>query len=99
MQIRPRWQKVLADLWINKTRSLLIVASIAVGLLAVGVITTLFFDLNNDMSKGFAQTNPANVMFKTSLFNEDMVKHIARMDGVNAVDGARDVSMQVLSIA
>lgn len=99
MQIRPRWQKVLADLWINKTRSLLIVASIAVGLLAVGVITTLFFDLNNDMSKGFAQTNPANVMFKTSLFNEDMVKHIARMDGVKAVDGARDVSMQVLSIA
>lgn len=99
MQIRPRWQKVLADLWINKTRSLLIIASIAVGLLAVGVIATLYFDLNNDMSKGFAQVTPANVMFKTSLVDQDMVKHLERMDGVKAVDGARDVSMQVLSTA
>lgn len=99
MQIRPRWQKVLADLWINKTRSLLIIASIAVGLLAVGVITTLYFDLNNDMSKGFAQVTPANIMFKTSLVDQDMVKHFERMEGVKAVDGAREVSMQVLSIA
>ncbi|MEA5078366.1 MAG: FtsX-like permease family protein [Anaerolineaceae bacterium] len=99
MQIRPRWQKVLADLWINKTRSLLIIASIAVGLLAVGVIATLYFDLNNDMSKGFARVTPANVLFKTSLVDQDMVKHLERMDGVKAVDGARDVSMQVLSTA
>lgn len=97
MQIRPRWQKVLADLWINKSRSLLIVASIAVGLLAVGVITTLYFTLNNDMAQGFAETNPPNVQLKTSLVDQEMVKHLQRMEGVKAVDGARDVNMQVLS--
>ena len=29
--IRPRWRKVIADLWASKTRTLLVVASIAVG--------------------------------------------------------------------
>ena len=33
--VRPSWQKVLADLWINKTRTLLVVASIAVGVIAM----------------------------------------------------------------
>ncbi len=34
----PRWNKVLRDLWGNKLRSLLVVLSIAVGVLAVGTI-------------------------------------------------------------
>jgi putative ABC transport system permease protein len=29
--LRPRWRKVLRDLWSNKTRTLLVVLSIAVG--------------------------------------------------------------------
>ncbi len=36
--IRPRWRKVLRDLWSNKTRTLLVVLSIAVGVFAVGTI-------------------------------------------------------------
>jgi putative ABC transport system permease protein len=39
---RPRFQKVLSDLWSNRMRSLLVVASIAVGLFALGVMTTIY---------------------------------------------------------
>ena len=36
--IPPRWRKVLRDLWSNKTRTILVVLSIAVGVFAVGMI-------------------------------------------------------------
>jgi len=36
--MRPRWKKVLADLWDNKLRTVLVVLSIAVGVFAVGMI-------------------------------------------------------------
>ena len=38
MNLAPRWRKVLRDLWLNKTRTSLVVFSIAVGVFAVGVI-------------------------------------------------------------
>ena len=93
--LRPRWQKILSDIWRNKTRSLLTIASIAVGLLAFGIIANLYFWLNNDMTKGFAQINPANIQFKTSLFNQDLADHVKRMDGVKDVDAAREFSMEI----
>jgi len=95
--LRPRWQKVISDLWKNKTRSILIIASIAVGLLAFGVITNLYFWLNEDMAKGFAQIDPANIQFRTSLVDYQMVEHIQNVEGVKAVEGGREFSMQALS--
>ena len=47
---RPRWSKVLADLWGNKTRTLLIVLSISVGLLAVGTILSSRTILSTEMT-------------------------------------------------
>ena len=36
--LSPRWHKVLSDLWGNKTRTVLVVLSIAVGVFALGMI-------------------------------------------------------------
>ena len=76
---------------------MLIIASISVGLLAFGVIANLYFGLNQDMKQGFQQVNPANLQFKTSLINKDMVKHIQKMPGVKTVEGAREFGLQILS--
>lgn len=97
MFLRPRWQKILSDLWKNKSRSLLIIASISVGLLAFGVITNLYFWLNQDMAKGFQQINPANIQFTTSLIDNDMLTRIRKIPGVKSVEGIRDFSMQIRS--
>ena len=39
--LRPRLHKVLSNLWGNKIRSLLVIASIAVGLIALGMIASM----------------------------------------------------------
>jgi putative ABC transport system permease protein len=37
--IRPRWRKVIRDLWSNKSRTVLVMMAIAVGIFAVGVVS------------------------------------------------------------
>ena len=51
-RVRPRWHKVFSDLWSNKVRTLLVVASIAVGLFAVGMIATIYVILSEDIRAG-----------------------------------------------
>src|SRR5512136_1531067 len=93
--LRPRWHKVLSDLWGNKIRSLLVIASIAVGLIAVGMITTMHTILTEDMSAGYAAINPANIQISVSPFDQDLVDHIQKIPGVRQVEGIRDLTLRV----
>jgi len=93
--LRPRWQKILSDIWKNKSRSLLTIASIGIGLLAFGIIANLYFWLNQDMTSGFAAINPANIQLKTSLVDHNMVEHVGRIQGVKQVDATREVTMLI----
>ena len=52
-----RWLKVLNDLIGNKTRTLLIVLSIAVGLFAVGTIVSARTILSTEMDRSYAAIN------------------------------------------
>lgn len=93
--LRPSWQKVLSDLWKNKTRSILTILSISVGLLAVGVITNIYAMLNQDMKNGYAETNPANIQMTVSLVDRNMIEHLENIDNVRSAEGSRELTMQV----
>ncbi len=93
--IRPRWRKVISDLWKNKTRSVLVIASIAVGLYAIGIITKTYLAIDHDMQSGFQSINPANIQVQTSLLNDDTVERIRNLDGVEWVEAARKLRLQV----
>ena len=85
---RPRWNKVLSDLWSNKVRSLLVIASIAVGLFAIGMIASLFYYLAQDMRASYAQVNPANVLIRVAGYDEDYLDHVKAVPGIKEVEGA-----------
>ena len=50
--LRPRWRKVLRDLFSSKTRTLLVVLSIAIGVFAVGIIVSSRTIIERDMNGG-----------------------------------------------
>ena len=87
---RPRWRKVLADLWGNRIRSLLVVASIAVGLFALGVMATIYSVTLADMQRGYAEFNPANLHIKAFGVDQALVEHMGNLDGVRQAEGARE---------
>ncbi len=93
--LRPRLHKVLSDLWGNKIRSLLVIASIAVGLIALGMIASMYVIITEDMSAGYAAVNPANIVMSLSSFDEGLVDHIKNVPGVRQVEGVRGFSYRV----
>ena len=94
--VRPRWNKVLADLWDNKTRTLLVVASIAVGVFAIGAIITAYMILSEDIHVSYAAVNPANIEIMTDPFDDDFLRSIKEIPGVAEVEGRHNLSVSVI---
>jgi putative ABC transport system permease protein len=87
MMSRPRWRKVVSDLVSSKMRSLLVIASIGVGLFAVGLIINVYLIITQDMRTGYAAVNPANIIISTTTFDSGMVDHVHNIVGVRQAEG------------
>ncbi len=93
--MRPRWRKVLHDLWDNKARTLLVVFSIAVGVFSIGVISGAYQIISNDMSASYAANHPANVELRTENFDDDVLSSIRNQRGVGEAEARRVVNFRV----
>ena len=94
-RLKPRWSKVLSDLWGDKTRTALVVASIAAGVFAVGMIITAFTILREDINASYAAANPANIEILTDPFHEDLIRVIEKVPGVEQAEGRNIFSARV----
>jgi putative ABC transport system permease protein len=93
--LKPTWRKVLADLWVSRTRTILVVASIAVGVFAVGTIASMYVIVAEDIRVGYAAAQPANIEIITDPFNDSLVTTIESLPGVAAVEGRQMVPVRV----
>lgn len=93
--MRPTWRKILADLWENKLRSLLVVASIAVGVFAIGVIAGAYVIIPQDLNVAYAAVNPVNVALTTDAFPPELVASVRRLEGVAQAEARRSVAVRV----
>ncbi|TFH37860.1 MAG: FtsX-like permease family protein [Anaerolineales bacterium] len=93
--LRPRWRKVLSDLWDSKLRTVLVIASIAVGVFAIGMILSAYNIMAEDINISFAAANPVNIEIWTDPFYEDFGRIIERIPGVEDVEG--QLVMQIRS--
>ncbi|MGC1377467.1 MAG: FtsX-like permease family protein [Anaerolineales bacterium] len=85
--VSPRWSKVFTDLWEDKTRTGLVVASIAAGVFAIGMIITSFTIMSEDVNRSYAAVNPLNIEVQTDPFDQDLVSSIQAVPGVKDVEG------------
>ncbi|MBC8336259.1 MAG: FtsX-like permease family protein [Anaerolineales bacterium] len=83
--LKPRWSKVFTDLWDDKTRTILVVASIAVGVFAIGMVISAYFIMDEDISHSYASVNPPNIEIWADPFDEDFVRSLRKVDGVEDV--------------
>ena len=91
----PRWHKIANDLWGNKTRTLLVVLSIAIGIFAVGVVTQTFTTVEGVLAAEYPSANAASASFTTDLFDDDLLQTVRRMDAVEAAEGQSLMSVRV----
>ena len=94
--LRARWYKVIHDLLGSKTRTVLIVLSMAVGLFALGIILSARSILSEGLAGSFAAINPSSGTVHTlELFDEDFLTSVRAMPDVQAADARRSVSARV----
>ena len=94
--LRPRWYKVINDLFGNKTRTLLIVLSMAVGLFAIGIILSARTILSDGLASSFAAIHPSSGTVRTiEPFDEDLLQSVRSMPEVQEADARRNISARV----
>ena len=91
-----RWKKVWADFWSNKTRTFIMVLTILVGVFAVGFNQNVGLLMNRDMDADFLSANPSESTLYLSPIDDDMVAIARNVEGVGAVEGRSDVSVQLV---
>jgi putative ABC transport system permease protein len=91
----PRWSKVLRDLTANRTRSLLVVASIALGIFAVGVVQQLRTVILAEMQRVHNGRSAAHATISARDLDEAILESVRRMPEVAAAEGRNSLSVQV----
>ncbi len=95
--MKPTWRKVLSDLIGNPVRTLLVVASIAVGVFAVGTIAASYWIIPSEMNAAYESANPPNIEIRTMPFDDDLLDAVEHTPGVLAAEGRASVSVRMVS--
>jgi len=93
--LSPRWRKVLGDLWSNKTRTILVVLSIAVGVFAIGMVGGARVILIRDLTGTWMSVNPASATLTTEAFDDELVQIVRKMPGVSEAEARRTIAVRV----
>ncbi len=90
-----RWRKVLQDLIGNKTRTVLVVLSIAVGVFAVGTVVGAQAIIARDIARSYVGGRPASAILYTSFFDNELVQTVRHMPEVREAEGRRSISVRL----
>ena len=91
-----RWKKIWADFWGNKSRTVLTIITITVGVLAVGFNSSLGLYMAESMEVDFLASSPSEATVFASPLDDEMVKIAREVPGVDAVEGRRSVGATVV---
>lgn len=95
--ISPRWRKSLSDLLAYKSRSLLVIVAIAIGLWGISSIAITRYILNKDIAANFSATHPATATLVTKqALNDSIVAALERQSWIARAELRTTVRARVL---
>ena len=93
------WLKTLRDLWLYKSRTILVVLAIAVGTAASGVATTSLIVLRRDLRNGYLGTNPAHAVIDIAgplVVDESLAEQVAALPEVGEAVARRQTAARLV---
>jgi putative ABC transport system permease protein len=85
--LNPRWRKVIRDLWSNKTRTILVVLAIAVGIFAFGSVFITQEVLVADINTQYRAINASTITINIRSFDDSLVRWARRQEEVVDAQG------------
>ncbi|MCB0105707.1 MAG: ABC transporter permease, partial [Caldilineaceae bacterium] len=93
--LSPRWKKVTRDITGNRARTILVIASIVVGIFAVGVVLHIRTIVISEMQTAYTESNAAHATIYAGGIDSDLLEVIRRMPQVAMVQGEKGASVTV----
>jgi putative ABC transport system permease protein len=89
------YKKVWRDLWRNKGRTFMVVVSIAVGVMAVGMVMSANSLVLGQMSASHQASNPSHGwLYLSGVIDEATIKSLESVPGVNEIEGFADFGIR-----
>jgi putative ABC transport system permease protein len=95
MELPTRWIKILKDIWDHKSRSMLVILSIAVGVAAVGMINNAKSMIERDLFGPYLAGNPALVQLYVTPFDTGLSDAVAGLREVETAQPRRTVAATI----
>lgn len=93
--IPANFKKILADLWVNKARSILVILSIAVGVFAVGIIISSMVIVRHDMMEDYLSINPHTARIYTEDFDDMLLKKLSDLPEIDTLDASYNIWLKI----
>ncbi len=89
--LKPRWRKVLRDVWHHKARTLLVVLAIAIGIVGAGAVLNTWSLLRRVTRDGYLATNPVSATLRTDSVDAALLTRVRALPGIEAAEARRTV--------
>ncbi|MFI5312042.1 MAG: ABC transporter permease [Gemmatimonadales bacterium] len=93
--MRPRWRKVLRDLWLHKPRTALVVLAIAIGIIGAGAVLDTWSLLKVVTRNEYRDTNPASATIRTDSIDAPLLERVRALPGIRDAAARRTVMAAV----
>jgi putative ABC transport system permease protein len=81
----PRWRKILRDAWLHRSRTLLVVLAIAVGLLGAGSVLNAWSLLRLATAQGYRASHPVAATLQIEPLDTALAEPVRGLPGIAAV--------------
>jgi len=93
--MRTAFKKVWRDLWRNKGRTIMVILSITVGVMAVGMVVSGNQIVLSQMAKSHIESNPSHgMLFLSGVVGEDTIRSLKRIPGIVEIEGFSDATIR-----
>jgi putative ABC transport system permease protein len=93
--VKTAFKKVWRDLWRNKGRTVMVILSIAVGVMAVGMVVSGNQIVLSQMAESHVESNPSHgILFIAGAVGEDTIRSLKRVPGLKDIEGYADSTIQ-----
>lgn len=93
--VSPRWRKAIRDLWLNRARTLLVAAAIAIGIFGVGLVLNAYTILTRELNDNYLATNPASATLWTGPLDEEFIEAVQGLPMIAEVEARRRVQARI----
>jgi putative ABC transport system permease protein len=90
-------RKALRDFWQERTRTILVVLAIALGVAAFSSVMSSYAILTRELDRGYRNTNPASAIFRMDAIDDDLVKVVLSDGSISDAEPRRVISGQIKS--